>query len=104
MCRLVTSPPLTDRRLVRIAVMMTSRAFICCGATCLLAVVLAAQSLPSSIIQGLLPPDAMIVEIADLRAVAGMQRLLVLWMQSPKQEVRGPDDGDGYGCADAVYG
>jgi len=81
--------------------MMISRVFVCFVAACVLAAVLAAQSTSSTLIQGLLPPDAMTVEIADLRAVAGMERLLVLWMQSPKQEVRGPDAAY---CGDAVYG
>jgi hypothetical protein len=81
--------------------MTTCRVFVCCAATCLLAAVLAAQSVSSTIVQGLLPSDAMTVEIADLRAVVGKQRLLVLWMQSPKQEVREPDAGF---CGDAVYG
>jgi hypothetical protein len=89
-----------SRKSARIAVMI-SRFFVCCVAVCVLAAVLLAQSASSTIVQRLLPPDAKIIEIADLHEVAEKQRLFVLWMRNPKQEVRSPDQGY---CGDAVYG
>src|ERR1043166_4120405 len=77
------------------------RPFLGCAVSCLLLAPLPAQSLPSESIQGLLPPDAKVIETADLSALAGKPRQLVLWMRSPQEVMRNADTGY---CGDTVYG
>jgi hypothetical protein len=50
----------------------------------------------------LLPPDAKVIEVADLSSVAGMSRAFVLWMSNPKWSNFG-DDKHGK-CSDIVHG
>src|ERR1035438_2161098 len=50
--------------------------------------------------QKLLPPDARIIETANLAVAGHRLRALVLWMLNPKRVVR---QGDMY-CGDYVYG
>ncbi len=70
-------------------------------ALCATISVLAAQGVPPSVPEGLLPTGAMVVETADLRPATGKNRTLVLWMQNPTKEVRKPND---FYCGDEVYG
>jgi len=51
-------------------------------------------------LQKLLPPDARIIEVANLTVATHKPRALVLWMRHPNQVVR---QGDMY-CGDYVYG
>jgi hypothetical protein len=67
------------------------------------AITLAAQGSSSASIQNLLPPDAQIIESADLSAAAGKPRQLVLWMQSPQKVQRDTNPENGH-CGDSVYG
>jgi hypothetical protein len=84
--------------------MTTTRSFALYAATCLLVAGVPAQDRPSPIIRNLLPPDAMIIETADLSAAAGKPRQLVLWMQNPEKTLRSIDHpGETY-CGDSVYG
>ena len=84
--------------------MMASRVLVRGAATCLFIVNLPAQNQPSPAVQNLLPPDAMIIETADLSAAVGKPRELVLWMQSPEKILRDIDHpGESY-CGDSVYG
>jgi len=85
--------------------MSASRSFVCyVAATCLLAATVPAQNLPLATIQRLLPPDALIIEVADLGAAVGKPRQLVLWMQHPEKILREIDHpGESY-CGDSVYG
>jgi hypothetical protein len=53
-------------------------------------------------ITGLLPPEAKVIETADVNVGGSTDRGLVLWMLHPKRVVR-QEVGDG-GCADWVYG
>ena len=62
---------------------------------------LAAQGVPPSVVEGLLPAGAVVIETADLRPARGKTRTLVLWMRNPKKEVRDRND---VRCADDVYG
>ena len=80
--------------------MTASRFFARCAATCLFVASLPAQKFPSGTIQRLLPPDATIIETANLNAGPGKARVLVLWMEHPERVVR----QDAGGCADDVYG
>src|SRR5579862_2527335 len=82
--------------------MTASRLFVCCAATCLFPASLPARNLPSATIQKLLPPDAKIIETANLKGIGGKRRELVLWMRSPEKELRDPEFG-GF-CGDSVYG
>ena len=51
-------------------------------------------------LQKLLPPDARIIEVANLAVAGHRPRALVLWMRNPKRVVR---QGSMY-CGDYVYG
>jgi hypothetical protein len=75
-------------------------AFVCCAATCLLVASLPAQNQPSPTVQKLLPPDAKIIETANLRLGPRKARALVLWMEHAERVVR---QDAGY-CGDNVYG
>jgi hypothetical protein len=86
----------------RIAVMTASRTFIRCAATCLFVASLPAQTLPSATIQKVLPPDAMIIETANLKLGPSKARALVLWMEHPERVVWRDDPG--YMCVRQVYG
>jgi hypothetical protein len=84
--------------------MSSSHSLVCLAAICLLASALPAQSPTPASLQKLLPPDAMIIETADLSAAVGKPRQLVLWMQSPDKILRDIDHpGEAY-CGDSVYG
>ena len=84
--------------------MSASRTVAGYATACLLLVSLKAQNRSSPAIQDLLPLDAKIIETADLRAVPGKSRQLVLWMQNPEKILRKTDHpGDVY-CGDPVYG
>ena len=91
------------------AFMTASRVLVHCAATCLFMTGLhaqnqAAQNQPSPAVQDLLPPDAMIVETANLSAAVEKPRELVLWMQNPEKILREVDHpGESY-CGDSVYG
>jgi hypothetical protein len=86
------------------AFMTASPVFLRCAAGCLFMASLPAQNQPSPAVQNLLPPDAMIIETADLSAAVGKPRKLVLWMQSPEKILRDVDHpGESY-CGDSVYG
>ena len=84
--------------------MTASRSFARCAATCLLVASLAAQNQPSPAVQNLLPPGAMIIEMADLSAAAGKPRQLALWMQNPEKTLRNIDHPGELYCGDSVYG
>jgi hypothetical protein len=66
------------------------------------ATVIAAQSLSPDAIGKLLPPDARVIETADLTATPGKPRTLVLWMRSPSKVLRLSNKE--YYCADSVDG
>ena len=88
----------------KMAFMMASRFLLCCAATCLVVARLPGQNQPSPTVQSLLPPDAVMIETADLSVAAGKPRELVLWMQRPEKILREVDHpGESY-CGDAVYG
>jgi hypothetical protein len=72
------------------------------SATALLAVNLNAQSTSSTWIAGLLPPEAKVIETADVKIGRRVDRSLVLWMLHPERVVR-QKSGEG-GCAEWVYG
>lgn len=61
-----------------------------------------AQSLPGQVVQSLLPPQARIIESAEVPALPGRHRALLLWMLNPKRVLRDPK-GFEY-CGDSVYG
>lgn len=63
---------------------------------------LGAQSTMSTWISGLLPPEAKVIETAEVNTPKKTDRALVLWMLHPKRLVR-KEAGD-FGCADWVYG
>ncbi len=92
------------RNSVKMAFMTASRILVCCAVTLLVVARLPAQNQPSPAVQRLLPPDAMVIETADLSAVVGKPRELVLWMQKPEKILRDVDHpGESY-CGDSVYG
>ena len=96
--------PALKKKSVKLALMPASRSFVCCASTCLFVASLPAQDQRSPTIQNLLPPDAMIIETADLSAAVEKPRQLVLWMQSPDKILREIDHpGETY-CGDSVYG
>jgi len=78
------------------------RVVLSSSAVLLLAGNLAGQAVTSTWITGLLPPEAKVIETADLEVGGGTQRGLVLWMVHPTRVVR-QESGD-LGCADWVYG
>jgi hypothetical protein len=81
--------------------MTPGRCIVRVAAICFLAASLPAQNQRPANPQKLLPSGAKIIETANLSAVAGKPRELVLWMQDPKTAVRVPNAGY---CGDAVYG
>ena len=94
----------TGDRVKTLAGMTASRSFAPYAATCMLVASLPAQNRPSPTIQNLLPPDAMIIEAANLSAAAGKPRQLVLWMQHPEKTLRNIDHPGELYCGDSVYG
>jgi hypothetical protein len=82
--------------------MTASRVLFSCAAICLIGANLTAQSLPSATIQKLLPPNAKIIETANLKVSQGKPRALVLWMETPDRVVWRDDPG--YVCVRQVYG
>jgi hypothetical protein len=81
---------------------MTASPFLVrCGATCLLVASLPAQNPPPGTIQKLLPPDAKIIETANLSLGPGKVRALALWMEHPERVV---DRDAGLDCVNQVYG
>jgi hypothetical protein len=72
------------------------------SAVLLLAANLAGQGVTSTWITGLLPPEAKVMETADLEIGGRNSRGLVLWMLHPTRVVR-QESGD-LGCADWAYG
>jgi hypothetical protein len=72
------------------------------AAALFLAANLGGQIAKSTWSAGLLPPDARIIEIADLKVGRSTDRGLILWMLHPKRVDR-LETGDG-GCSDWVYG
>jgi hypothetical protein len=68
----------------------------------LLAANLAGQGAKSAWIIGLLPSEAKVIEIADLKVGGRNSRGLVLWMLHATKVVR--QESGGLGCADWVYG
>ena len=86
------------------AFMTAGRVLVRCAAACLLIPGLSAQNQPSPAIENLLPPDARMIETADLSAAVGKPRKLVLWMQRPEKILRELyHPGESY-CGDSVYG
>ena len=81
--------------------MTASRSFVRFAAFFLLHLTtLSAQTLPSANLQKLLPPDAKVIETANLKLGPGKSRALILWMRHPERVVR---QDAGY-CGDDVYG
>lgn len=78
------------------------RVVLSSSAALLLAANLAGQGVTSTSIAGLLPPEAKVIETADLKVDGKNSRGLVLWMLHPTRVVR-QESGD-LGCADWVYG
>jgi hypothetical protein len=72
-----------------------------CLLFCVIIGTLLAQPPGFAVFQKLLPAGARLIEIADLLAVAGKPRALLLWMLNPIKHVRKP--GPSY-CGDEVYG
>jgi hypothetical protein len=72
------------------------------SAVLFLAANLAGQGATSPWITGLLPPEAKVIETADLKVGGRNSRGLVLWMLHPTRVVR--RETGGLGCADWVYG
>jgi hypothetical protein len=72
------------------------------AAAVLLAVNLNGQSTTPTWIAGLLPPEAKVIETADVKVGRSADRSLILWMLHPKRVVR--QESGGLGCADWVYG
>jgi hypothetical protein len=86
------------------AFMTASRVLVQCAATCLFTVSLPAQNQALPAAQDLLPPNALIIETADLSTAVERPRELVLWMQNPEKILREIDHpGESY-CGDSVYG
>jgi hypothetical protein len=81
--------------------MAASGVFCWCAATFLIGANLPAQSVPSAMMQRLLPPDAKIIETANLNLRPAKARALVLWTRKPKR-VEWRDEG--YSCLQQVYG
>jgi hypothetical protein len=86
--------------MILVFVMGFRELFVSTAAMLLLAPNQFAQSISPASVQRLLPPEAKIIEVANVKMGSGDTRTLVLWMLHAKKVVR---QGD-LGCSDYLYG